>query len=101
MNSDLNALKNDKGTVLVEIYASWCPHCQRMMPVVDDVAALLEGQANVYQFDIDEFRPFAEELQVDSIPTFIVFRDGEEMWRTSGEIDGNVLAEKVSEYCQA
>lgn len=88
----------DHGTILVEFYASWCPHCRRMMPVVDDVKALLDGRANVYQFDIDENNALAEKLNVTSVPTFIVYRDGEEQWRTSGEIDGNTLYSKVDEY---
>lgn len=94
----IKELKDDAGTVLVEFYASWCLHCQKMMPVVEDVRALLEGSANVYQFDIDDNQEFAEELDVSNIPTFIVFKGGNEMWRTSGEIDGNVLAKKVEEY---
>lgn len=88
----------DHGTILVEFYASWCPHCRRMMPVVDDVKALLDGRANVYQFDIDKNGDLAEKLNVTSVPTFIVYRDGEEQWRSSGEIDGNALYSKVDEY---
>ncbi len=99
MDADkIKRLKEDQGTVLMEFYASWCPHCQRMMPVVDDVKALLDGSANVYQFDIDDNQELAEELGVESIPTFIVFKEGNEMWRTSGELDGNILARKVEEY---
>ena len=97
----IKQLQNEKGTVLVEFYATWCPHCQRMMPVVDDVRALLDGAASVYQFDIEANEALANELGVSSIPTFIVFRDGEEMWRSSGEMDGNVLYSKVAEYCPA
>lgn len=94
----IKKLKDDTGVVLVEFYASWCPHCQRMMPIVADVKALLAGSANVYQFDIDENQEFANELGVTSIPTFIVFKNGEEMWRSSGEMEGSVLAGKVEQY---
>lgn len=94
----IKELKEDKGVVLVEFFASWCPHCQRMMPVVADVKALLEGRANVYQFDIDENEEFAKELDVTSIPTFIVFKDGEEKWRGSGEMEGSTLDAKVEAY---
>lgn len=94
----IKALEADKGTVLVEFFASWCPHCQRMMPVVDDIKALFAGKANVYQFDIDENQEFANELGVESIPTFIVYVDGEEKWRASGEMEGSVLAQKVQQY---
>lgn len=94
----IKELKEDKGVVMVEFYASWCPHCQRMMPVVADVKALLKGRANVYQFDIDENEEFAKELDVTSIPTFIVFKDGEEKWRGSGEMGGATLDAKVEAY---
>lgn len=94
----IKELKEDKGVALVEFYASWCPHCQRMMPVVADVKTLLEGRVNVYQFDIDENEEFAKELDVTSIPTFIVFKDGEEKWRGSGEMEGSTLNAKVEAY---
>lgn len=94
----IKKLNEDKGVVLVEFYASWCPHCQKMMPVVADVKALLAGSANVYQFDIDENNEFANELGVSSIPTFIIFKNGEEMWRSSGEMEGSVLASKVEQF---
>ncbi len=86
-------------TVLVEFYASWCPHCQKMMPVVAQVKQLLEGTADVYQFDIDENNSLANQEKVESIPTFIVYKNGKEVWRHSGEIDGNVLLAKVQQYC--
>ena len=88
-------LKDDMGTALVEFYASWCPHCQRMMPVVADVKELFTGQVPVYQFDIDENQELASELDVQSIPTFIVYKDGAEVWRGSGEMEGAVLAQHV------
>lgn len=89
---------NSANTVLVEFYASWCPHCQKMMPVVDQLKQLLEGSAKVYQFDIDENNELANEEKVESIPTFIVYHNGKEMWRHSGEIDGNLLLAKVQQY---
>ena len=81
--------------VLVEFYASWCPHCKRMMPVVEQIKELLEGSVDVYQFEIDENRELADVQKVESIPTFIVYKDGKEMWRRSGEIDAEVLLSEV------
>lgn len=84
--------------VLVEFYASWCPHCQRMMPVVDDVKALLGDGVPVVQLDIDENTEAANAADVQSVPTFIIYRDGKEVWRHSGEIDGNSLYGKVNSF---
>lgn len=81
--------------VLVEFYATWCPHCQKMMPVVAQVKSSLEGRAAVYQFDIDQNQQTAEAAGADTIPTFILYRDGKEVWRHSGEIEESVLSSKV------
>ena len=68
-----------------------------MMPIVAQVKELLDGRVPVYQYDIDRDAEDAREAGVESIPTFIVFRDGEAVWQYSGEIDGNVLLSKVEE----
>ena len=91
-------IRDHKGVALVEIFASWCPHCQRMMPVVDDVKALLEGKVKVYQFDMDEYGELAESLGARSVPSFYIYKDGEQVWKHTGEIDGNVLVGKLQEY---
>lgn len=80
---------------LVEFYASWCPHCQRMMPVVEQIRELLGNSVSITQLDIDENNQLAEENNVNSIPTFIVYRNGREVWRHTGEIDGNLLLSQL------
>lgn len=86
---------NKTGTMLVEFYATWCPHCRHMMPVVAEVKELLGGMAEVHQFDIDENQAAASEAGVESVPTFIIYRNGRELWRRSGEIDGQELLATV------
>lgn len=93
-----NELINSNPVVLVEFYASWCPHCQRMMPIVEQVKQLLGDSAPVYQFDIDENQSLASETGVESIPTFIIYKNGSEVWRQSGEIEGDMLYSKVEAY---
>lgn len=84
--------------VLVEFYATWCLHCRKMMPVVEQVKELLDGSAAVVQLDIDDNKNLAHEAEVDVIPTFIIYRGGKEQWRHSGEIDGNALLAKIQSY---
>ena len=91
------AIKSSK-VVLVEFFASWCPHCQRMMPIVAQIKELLEGQVNVFQFDIDENAELASSVGADSIPTFIIYKDGQKVWRESGEIDGQLLLSKIQSF---
>lgn len=62
-----------------------------MMPVVEQLKELVGESVPVIQLDIDENEESADEAKVTSVPTFIVYRDGREVWRHSGEIDGQVL----------
>lgn len=84
--------------VLVEFYATWCPHCRKMMPIVEQVKELLEGTAEVVQLDIDQNQEAADFYGAESVPTFILYKNGEEKWRHSGEIDGNALFATVQSY---
>lgn len=84
--------------VLVEFYATWCPHCMRMMPVVDQIKELLEGKVDVYQLDIELNKELADVEEITSTPTFIIYRDGAPVWRESGEMDGQVLLSKIQSF---
>lgn len=89
---------NEAPVVLVEFFATWCPHCQRMMPIVAQIKELLGNATPVVQFDIDQNQELAKEVNVNGIPTFIIYQNGQEVWRHSGEIDGNDLLAKVQSY---
>lgn len=88
-------LTNASPTVLVEFFATWCPHCKRMMPVVDEVKELLGDTVPVYQIDIDKETETADSVDINTVPTFIVYRNGKEVWRQSGEMDSDALFQKV------
>lgn len=90
-----NATIDQPGVVLVEFFATWCIHCQHMAPIVEQVKELLAGKATVAQIDIDEYQQAANEANVTATPTFILFKNGKEVWRHAGEIEGEVLFNKV------
>ena len=83
---------------MVEFYASWCPHCHRMMPIVAQIRELVGTNAPIYQLDIDENEEAASEAGVEGVPTFIIYREGQPVWRYSGEIDGNILLQKLESF---
>ena len=73
--------------VMAEFYATWCPHCKRMQPVVEEFKKLMEGTLEVVQIDIDQEDALANFYTIESVPTFILMREGEQLWRQSGELD--------------
>jgi thioredoxin 1 len=72
--------------VMAEFYATWCPHCQRMKPVVEEFKKLMEGTLEVVLVDIDQEPALTDFYTVESTPTFILFRKGQQLWRQSGEL---------------
>ncbi len=93
-----NEIIKSAPVVLVEFYASWCPHCQRMTPIVDQVKSQLQNRVPLYQYDIDKNEAESTEADIQSVPTFIIYSNGVEKWRHSGEIEGKDLLKKVEEY---
>ena len=63
--------------VLVDFFATWCGPCKMMAPVIEEVADEMCEKASVYQMDIDENMDVARGLGIMSVPTFIVFKDGQ------------------------
>lgn len=81
--------------VLVDFWAAWCGPCQTMGPVVDELAHELEGKARIAKVDVEEHGELAERFGVHSIPTFILFRDGEELERVTGMVPKSTLKSKL------
>jgi thioredoxin 1 len=65
-----------KKPVLVDFYASWCGPCQAMAPVIDEIAEEVKDQAEVYKINVDSNSDLANQYQIMSIPTLMVFKKG-------------------------
>jgi len=65
------------GVSLVDFWASWCGPCRMIAPVVDEIAADFAGRADVYKVNVDEEGEIAMKFGIMSIPTLIVFKNGE------------------------
>ncbi|GAB1611837.1 MULTISPECIES: thioredoxin [Mammaliicoccus] len=73
-----------EGVNLVDFWAPWCGPCKMIAPVLEDLAKDVEGKANIVKLDVDENQETAAKYEVMSIPTLIVFKDGEPVDKVVG-----------------
>lgn len=81
--------------VLVDFWAPWCPPCQKLLPVVEKLSGETDGRFKVVKVNVDEAPELAERYEVSSIPTLVVFRDGQEAERLLGVHSAEDLREAL------
>ncbi len=84
--------------VLVDFYADWCGPCKTMDPIIQQVASQIKGRVRVIKINVDKNGPAAQAYQIMSIPTYILFKSGNILWRHSGTIDKNSLAGVIAQH---
>jgi thioredoxin 1 len=75
---------NSPVPVLLDFYATTCPPCKAMAPVIEALAADLDGAVKVVKVDVQQAEPLAVKYRIAAVPTFISFRDGHEVGRARG-----------------
>ena len=96
-NFDAEVL-NSKKPVLLDFYADWCGPCQMMKPRLLDVAERIGEDAKVIQIDVDKEKELAARFRIQSVPTLIIFKNGNQLWRQSGMISANALVKLLKDY---
>ncbi len=97
MASFKELVASDKPT-LVDFHADWCGPCKTLAPYIQQVKQQMGNQIRVLKIDVDKNQQLAQSLQIQGVPTLMIFKKGELKWRQSGVIPANAMIEQLNRY---
>ena len=83
---------------LVDFFATWCGPCKAMQPVLDQLKTDMHEKVRILKIDVDKNQDVAEKFKVKGVPTFVLFKNGEIIWRQSGGMSLQTLKDKITPH---
>jgi thioredoxin 1 len=80
-----------------DFYATWCGPCKMMHPILDQLKDQMGSKVRILKIDVDKNQDVAEKFKVRGVPTFVLFKGGEILWRQSGVIELSTLKSKINQ----
>ena len=94
----LKKAQQEKKDLFVDFFAEWCGPCKMMHPVLEQLKADLGDSIRIIKLDVDKSGDIAEAYRIQSVPTLMLFRRGEMLWRQSGAMRLADLKATISNY---
>lgn len=88
-------LINSEKLVMVDFHAEWCGPCKMMKPILEEVKTSVGNKAKIIKVDVDKNVQAASRYQVTGVPTLILFKNGQPVWRQSGVVPPSALKEVI------
>lgn len=83
--------------VLVDFFATWCGPCKMQAPILEEVKQRLGEQVSIIKIDVDQNQAAAAQYQIRSVPTLILFKKGQIIWKQAGVFQANQLEQLIKE----
>lgn len=98
MKSSFNNIINSNQPVLVDFHADWCGPCKMLAPILKEVKHDLKDSIKIVKIDVDKNQVIASKYQVRGVPTMILFKNGNQLWRQSGVVQKNDIIATINQY---
>jgi thioredoxin 1 len=96
--SKFGELLKSKPIVLVDFHATWCGPCKMLSPIITRVAKKAGDNVRIVKIDVVKNQPLAGSLGVRGVPTLILYKNGEKVWRQSGVVQERELLSIIEQY---
>lgn len=93
-----NDIINSENLTLVDFFATWCGPCKQMHPVLEQLKQELGDSIRIVKLDVDKNDALAAAYRIQSVPTLMLFRSGQVVWRQSGVMRLNDLKAIINQY---
>ncbi|MDX1462274.1 MAG: thioredoxin [Marinirhabdus sp.] len=95
MKSNFTTILDSNVPVLVDFFAEWCGPCKALAPILKEVKSELGDAVKIVKIDVDKNQPLAAQYQVRGVPTLILFKNGQQVWRQSGVLSRQELVNTI------
>jgi len=98
LKSNFNTIIKSETPVLVDFYADWCGPCKMLAPILKQVKSELKDNIKVIKIDVDKNQNLATQYQVRGVPTMILFKNNQPVWRQSGVLQKQDIINIVNQH---
>lgn len=92
-----NEMINGELLTLVDFFATWCEPCKMMHPILEQLKEKMGDDIRILKVDVDKNEALSMQYRIQSVPTLMLFKKGEMLWRQSGAMSMNDLMQKISQ----
>ena len=92
-----NEMINGEQLTVVDFFATWCGPCKMMQPILEQLKEKMRDDIRILKVDVDKNETLSMQYRIQSVPTLMLFKKGEMLWRQSGAMSLNDLMQKISQ----